>query len=84
MTHDEQVEARDRYLKCLTTLMLACWRQWRDSADSFRDHLASAHQVAVEATYRNDVDALHVVAEAEQVIAGFELQALHQSGGQTQ
>ena len=87
MTEDERmrIERHDRFIDALNALMLGSIRHWQHkTAGDFREYLASAHQLAVEAVYRDDPEAKQTVADAEQVIAGFEMQALQQAGGKTQ
>ena len=60
MTEDERmrIERHDRFIDALGTLMLGSIRHWQHkTAGDFREYLASAHQLAVEAVYRDDPDA---------------------------
>ena len=78
----ERKRKHDQYVDALGTLMLGCWRHWKDkSASDFREYLASAHQLAVEAIYRNDAEAKQTITDAEKVIAAYEMRALQESGG---
>ena len=87
MTEDERmrIERHDRFIDALGTLMLGSIRHWQHkTAGDFREYLASAHQLAVEAVYRDDAEALRTVNDAEKVVAAYELEALQQIGGKLQ
>ena len=74
-----------KFVDVQSTLMLATITSWQNTnPDTFREYMDSAFQIAWGAVYRGNEDDQKVVADAEQVVAKYELAATLQGGGKVQ